>query len=192
MKNFNRHKFIFVGLISSLLYIKAGFAYFCSTSTGRGYINLGDSMAQVTQMCGTPTSTQVTEVPDGSFSTVEYWSYTRLKVTRAVPLGVNQPDPQVAALGPSITFEIQNGQVTAISENGQASTMTEQCGIPIAIGATADTILSNCGTPTSTNMQNTPNKKTKKITSWVYDRGQYTTPLTLQFDETGALAAINE
>ena len=107
-----------VGL-SSLFLIQSSFAYYCSTQAGRGYINIGDSMDQVSQMCGTPTSTSEDDVKDTSFTTTEYWSYSKTEVTQSVPLGVNQPQSRVTSAGPMTTFQFSNGMVSSISDGGK-------------------------------------------------------------------------
>ena len=190
MRGYNNSIKIIIGL-GAMFAAQASFAYYCSTSSGQGFINVGDTMSQVESACGTPTSTSEDEVQDNSFSTTEYWSYSNVKVTKAVPLGVNQPDATVTSSGSTATFAIQNGVVTTISENGKSVTSTDNCGPSISIGASSDTVLSSCGNPSNTSMQNTPSKQKKKVTTWTYSTGQYSTPLTLKFDEEGKLTSID-
>lgn len=182
MGKFSKFVTIIIGL-SSLFAIQSSFAYYCSTQAGRGYINIGDTIDQVGKACGTPTNTQVDEVPDKSFSTTEYWSYSNVQVKQALPLGVNRPEAKVSNSGSMATFEIKNGAVTSISEGGSSVTSTDTCGSPVSVGASSNSVLSNCGTPSNTSTQNTPSDKKNKVTTWTYDRGQYSSPLILKFED---------
>ena len=62
---------------------------------------------------------------------------------------------------------------------------------PLSVGASYDAVLSACGTPTTTNMQNKSNQEQKTITVWQYDKGQFSNPLVLQFEQ-GKLTTISD
>jgi len=176
-----KHKIynLVVGLLPLFL-IQTSFAYYCSTSSGSGYINIGDSMAEVKSNCGAPTSVQISEVKDQSFSTTEYWLYNRTQVSNSIPLGIEQPDARVTA-GKTFSFAISNSKVKSISVNGNSVQSTKNCGRPINIGTDADTVLSLCGKPSNTNVENTPSDNKVKVTTLVYDQGEYQNTLKLEF-----------
>jgi hypothetical protein len=179
-----------IGFSAGLFSFPSLASYYCSTQSGRGYINTGDLMANVAQICGAPTDVKVNEAPDNRFSTTEYWVYTNTQVSKSSPLGVNQPEIRVTNSGSMVIFEIQNGSITAITENGQSVPSATNCGQSIDLGASSNLILSQCGSPNSTHIQNNPSHKMKKTTIWTYDRGQYTSPLIFEFDDEGKLQAI--
>lgn len=167
-------------------------AYFCSTRQGNGYINIGDGVAQVESACGKATSTKTQVVPDQSFETTQYLMYSNTLTSQSIPLGVQGQQTAINQDGPSVVFQVKGGQVVGINEHGRAVQNTSACGGSVSIGTPTNSVLSECGRPTSTDMQNKASEKTRKITTWIYDRGQYQSALTLQFDGKGKLTSINE
>lgn len=189
MRKWPKFSTLVVGLSTACL-AQSSLAYYCSTQSGRGYINIGDNTQQVSRICGTPTSTSEADVQDTSFTTTEYWSYSNIDVKQSSPLGVSQPQPRVTNAGPMVTFQIKNGQVSSISEGGRPVQSTDSCGPPIGVGTSSDSVLSDCGNPNNTGVENTPSKRKKKVITWTYDRGQYSSPLILNFEDD-KLTAIN-
>ncbi len=177
-------------ILAPLLSSQVCFAYYCSTSKGNGFINQGDSMEQVRQACGAPTSTLEKKVPAGAFQTTQFLMYSNIEMKQAQPFQPNRTYTDVQSKGPSIVVEITDGKVTRISQDGSMVQSTSACSKPLAVGATYDTVLSACGTPATTNMQNKPSDEEKTITIWQYDQGQFSNPLVLQFDQ-GKLVAIS-
>ena len=178
-----------------LLFSNSAFAFYCSTATGNGYINIGDSMAQVKQNCGMPNQEQVNEVPASSaITTTQYWLYENIQVLEESPLAVEGPYRSVSRQGPSFVIQVKNNVVTAITQGNESVESTNQCdqGV-VRVGDSIDRLISACGKPSFVNVesgqggQETPKKK---VTTWTYQSNSYAAPLTLEFED-GKLTKIN-
>ena len=174
---------------SVLLISQSAFAYYCSTQAGQGYINVGDSMAQVQQACGNATNAQTQDTANKEFKTTEYWMYSNAKVANSVSYGTFKTQTNVTQEASPAVFQIENGIVTGITDNGSNVQSVKTCGPAIKVGDSSKNVLSSCGNPTSTNMQNKPSDKKNKITTWTYDQGQFSQPLVLEFTD-GKLSKI--
>lgn len=183
-------------------------AYYCSTGAGNGYINLGDTIAQVQQACGAPTQTQQSEVRQQQTSKVEYWLYQNNEAqashqspvaTLSQPVG-DQPtlgNLQVStqSQGPNVVFKVENKTISGISRDGINTNIYSACssGTSVQVGGSIEQLIASCGQPSFINTQdsNTSVSVTPTmVTTWTYDLGGYTAPLVLQFTD-GKLVKIN-
>lgn len=140
------------------------FAFFCPTNFGQ--INLGNTIDEVTALCGNPDKVESKDVsPEGP----QEWSYY---VPQTVSSNAGQPMP--GTLKTQMTFD-SSGKAVNISVNGVGVGSTSICGKLIQIGDSADTIKSACGDPSFINKQNASSgalgsaKPSKKVTTLIYN-----------------------
>ncbi len=178
--------------VAGFLLSAQALAYYCSTPAGNGYVNEGDSMSKVQQACGQPTSSTDSDKQNETTTAIQYWTYENAQVDKGTGLG-NYSQQTVVRSGPSTTVEVANGKITNIMQSGSQSG-SENCfsQSSIQVGGSSDDLLAACGSPTSTTTQpKTTQGPTTKITTWIYSRGQYSSPLVLTF-EGGKLSQIQE
>ncbi len=181
--------------LAALLLSQSAWAYYCSGPQGSGYINIGDSMAQVQQACGAPTAQHNEKAPGTSnVTTTQIWTYMSYTTTEPLTTstGLGRPNVQVdEGDGPNMVVTIQGGKVTNIAESGQNTQSTNQCGRPVSVGSSQAQVLQACGQPTNMNtQQQTSQGPASEVTVWEYNYGQYRQPLILEFNSRGQLSKI--
>ena len=175
-------------VILSCSLFSPAFAYYCATQSGNGFIDIGDSEQAVAQACGQPTNKEQQKIPQTETQQSQYWVYQNAQIDQSVGLNVNGPTRSVQRSGPSATVTVQNGVVTDIQQgSGDSGCMSN-----IQKGDSTDQLLSACGKPDNVSVQAQQQQlPDKTMDVWTYDRGDYSTPLTLEF-ESGALTNITE
>lgn len=193
------------------------FGFYCSTSGGNGYINVGDTMDAVTAACGAATSVgQPTADSNNAVTTVQYWMYSNAKVENSQFHSTTNPT-NVVQMAPPQVIEVTNNKVTNITQNSQGVNQAScQQGGVIRIGESATQLMEDCGKPTSINTEQSKGDNSSAGTStsnsggdnsdnggdnssqndlsqnatWSYDLGPDQPPLTLEFQD-GQLKSIN-
>lgn len=182
-----------VAVFFSILSSQAFAAFYCSSRAGHGFINTGDSMQQVQQACGKPTSQNESTQQQQQHSSVQYWIYENIQHQQSTKLGIVSRDSDVIRTAPSTVYEIKNGKVNSITEDSKATSSTESCqGRTISVGDSSDNVIAACGKPetTSVQMQKEP-ASNNQVSTWTYDRGNYSTPIILQFKD-GKLSNVSQ
>lgn len=173
-----------------------------------GYINVGMTPDQVVAACGMPISQQDSDKPatqrvqvqqlffnNQGHSTAFYgvWAISggasNYVQQQYVPFGsVN------GGGGVQLEVDIVNNQVQAIKLNGAQNNAISVCGgVNISVGDPVGKVSSACGSPSVTNntYMNIPIQSKEKPKVWVYQMGQYQTPMTLTF-VNGRLITIEQ
>jgi|GEM_PF-2894580 hypothetical protein len=169
-------------------------SYYCSGNGYNGYINTGDSQAQVVAACGQPTS-QTTQAAPQTNNTIQYWTYSNQAVTSSKNLSTGSITTQLNQSGPMIVVEITGDKVSNITVNGQPSQTTNACqtGRPISVGNPSSEVMLSCGNPTSTTTSTAPPPANPpQITVWTYNYGNYQNPMVLQFSSDGTLQSVKQ
>jgi len=135
------------------------FALFCPGNFNQ--IEIGDSLRDVVQACGAPTSSKRYSKTEGSGAPQEWVYYRKLQPTDA------------GTMKTAVAFV--DGKVINISVNGLGAGSTNVCGnTSINVGDTQKQVQAACGTPDMTNESlNAPAGPTKQIIELTY-----TTPPT--------------
>ena len=173
---------IMIGISSNV------YAYFCSSSKGHGYINIGDTIQQVQNTCGMPESRVSDDIGGNKLGTVEYWTYTPHPLQAL--FGATKPKNAVEE-PPAITFEILDNKVISIETENKQVKSSNHCtnSVYMSIGDSADALKQKCGPPTVTRIENkvlsTPKQK---IETWTYNIPPGV-PTVLQFTN-GVLSKI--
>ena len=178
---------------SLLLLATPSYAYFCSGNGFNGYINVGDTAAQVAKTCGTPTSTGPAQ-DTKQVSTIEYWTYSNEKLLTKTNRATGSTTTEVHKSGPMLVMQITNGKVSQITANGNPVKNADcSTGRTVFIGAKSADVMLSCGNPSgvTTTHGSKQTEPTQKIISWTYDYGQYRTPLILEFTN-GKLSKIGQ
>ena len=200
---------------SSLLFIlsSSGFALdnlYCPH--GSGMIRVGMNIAQVSQLCGTPTeavsnSKVVQNIPVTRLSynnfykgPVYYWNLKKVYQIFSVPSSANNT---------TLTVDIYQGKVKSIALNGAGAQSTTACNYQgstlfagnespsnnsvIAVGDTQDAIFSACGNPDTTDdtFIQMPVSKNDKPEVWTYQFDAYNPKYKLIFIQ-GVLQSIEQ
>ena len=145
------------------------YAYFCSSSKGHGYINIGDTMQQVQAICGVPDSRNSNDTGGSKLGVIEYWTYTTQPLQTI--FGATNPKNAVNE-PPAVTFEIIDNKVVSITTNSKQVQSSSNCTNRkmISVGDSADNLKRQCGSPTVTRTENkvitTPKQK---IETWTYN-----------------------
>lgn len=179
--------------IAIIAFSSQSYAYYCSTSAGNGYVNIGDTPAQVQQACGVPSFTDKNKMHDEKTTAIQYWTYENAFITNTVGLESGGARQSVSRSGPTTTVEIQNGQITNIMQdsNSDASNDCFSRG-SIKVGDSSDQLLASCGQPSSSTTQpKTVQGPEKDVETWHYSRGNYASPLVFEFED-GRLKNIKE
>jgi hypothetical protein len=187
-------RFYKIILCASLLVIsQLSYAFYCSTSNGNGYINMGDTPEQVARICGNPDTVNEMQTPTNQDVKLEYWTYTHQPIqARAnnnvmVPLNMNASH---TTYPPDVTFLIVNNVVKGITVQGKQVSSSNLCrtGMTIRLGQTAQSILDSCGRADFINTTHqTKQVPPSTITTWTYELVSGT--LVLQFKD-GQLSQI--
>lgn len=151
------------------------YAFFCPTNFSQ--IDYGNTIDQVTALCGKPDKVETKEVaPEGP----QEWSYY---IPQTVSSNAGQAMP--GTLKTTMTFD-STGKAVNISVNGIGVGSTTICGRMIQIGDTSDTIKSACGDPSFISKQNAGSSAlgsttpAKKVTTMTYNANP---PVKLIFED---------
>ena len=160
-------------LFSSLLFPALTFAAFCPTNFNQ--IQLGDTIEQVTKLCGRPTFQKEGKKSDDNVP--QQWSYYIPQRNLTTPLSGNQGSAQTV-----ISFDA-TGKVINIMINNVSVSTTGMCGSMISLGDDRERIKSACGTPTFINKQKEPTDgsitEEVKVIQFIYNSKP---PATLTFE----------
>lgn len=165
------HKFILATSIA--IYPSVHFAFFCPTNFSQ--ITVGDTIEQVTKICGKPNKQETKEVkPEGP----QEWSYY---VSQTVSMG--NLTPAQGTLKTQVTFD-NTGKAINMSVNGVGVGATAICGTMIQLGDTMEKVKNACGEPSFINKQNANLPATQvpstKVTTFFYNS---TPPVKLIFKD---------
>lgn len=152
------------------------YAFYCPTNFND--IQIGDSFATVEKKCGPPATKDIKDAPDNQ---PQEWSYF------LSPQDSYQvPTKAQGTLKTTIAFD-GNQKVINISVNNIGVASFRNCGRPISLGETRDTVEAACGKPTLISKANqgapapapnAPVDLTKKQVEYIYNS---TPPITLIF-----------
>lgn len=159
-----RQKKIFVAAILAS-FTTSSYAMFCPS--GFNQINIGDTIAQVTKVCGAPTS-QSSE--DSTADKPQEWTY----------YVKSQPSDQSTL---RMTVAFTSGKVTNMSVNGIGLTNTQICGgNTVQVGDDQKSVKTVCGDPAFIAQSNLPAaaKDTVKVTTLIYNTSAE--PISLIFN----------
>lgn len=126
-------------LIFSLFFSPAIFALFCPNNFNE--INIGDSIEQVKQQCGSPTAEKSYK---SDVNTPQQWTYY---VGSAAGNYNNQPQQQIQPTV-KMTVSFDNNQVINITVNDMSLVSTGFCGTTIQVRDSQKAVESACGKPT--------------------------------------------
>lgn len=160
-------------LLLNLLFPAVTLAAFCPTNFNQ--IQLGDSIDQVTKLCGKPDFQKEGKKSDDNVP--QQWSYYIPQRNLTTTLSGNQGSAQTV-----ISFDAA-GNVLNIMINNVSVSTTGMCGSSISIGDNRDKIKSACGTPTFINKQTEPTDgsvtEEVKVIQFIYNSKP---PATLTFE----------
>jgi len=177
-------------LLSGTAAEAAGF--YCSSPSGNGYVNPGDSMAQVQATCGVPTAITQQQTPSVTQQKIQSWTYSPPVLTGANPNTFHDPiyGQQVkppSEQAPTTSFQIINDQVAAINSSQQGSVQQYRCpasGQMISIGSSTNALAAACGQPALINTTSQQiNVQPHVMANWTYQANQYSTPVVMQFQD---------
>ncbi len=151
------------------------YAFFCPKNFNQ--INMGDSIATVQQLCGAADSKTVKDAPDNS---PQEWNYF------VSQQGMNTISNKAqGTLKTSFAFD-GTGKLVNISVNGIGVASTSNCGSPVSLGDSRQSVQSACGKPSFVNKDNptsnsssNPEDESNKLVELTYSS---TPPVTLIFE----------
>lgn len=173
--------------------------YYCTQ--GNGYISIGMTENQVIAACGEPITKTNSNKPLMQKVKMTQLNYNNMGAAKAfygvwaLPVGNNAiGNPPFGGNdgGVALQVAIVNDKVYSINLNGDSSNGFSICGGPmIQIGDPGTRVYGSCGTPSLVNQTyiEVPVPSTMKPQVWVYQQGEYQTPVTLTFIE-GKLQSI--
>ncbi|MDP1601906.1 MAG: DUF2845 domain-containing protein [Legionella sp.] len=177
-------------------------AFYCPQRSG--YINVGMTQSQVINACGQPLSKQQTNQPITQPVPVKQLIYNRQGDNKAfygvwaLPIGTSntgmlQPFGGNSGGGAQLQVNIINNKISSILLNGNTTNAFSICGgSNIEIGDPMTSVYGACGTPSLVNStfinQIVPSATRPEI--WVYQPGQYQSPVSLTFVD-GKLQSID-
>lgn len=168
-----------------------------------GYINVGMTQDQVIAACGQPLSKQQSNTPVMQRIPVQQLLYNNQGAPKAfygvwaIPVGNSnrgllQPFGSNTG-GAQLQVDIVDNKVSAVKINGSDTNAFSICDDEnIEIGDPASKVLANCGDPSLVNNTfiNQPIASTEKPEVWIYQPGQYQSPVSLTF-VNGKLQSID-
>lgn len=185
-----RQMAVTVGLICfSINVMAATQSYYCPEN--HGYINLGMTPDQVIAACGQPLSQQDSNQPIMQQVPVQQLMYNNMGSPKvfygvwAIPTGTNS--------GAQLQVNIVDKKVKSVNINGSSSNAFSVCGgVSIQIGDPVSKVYGACGNPSVVNNTfiNQPLQSNTKPQIWIYQPGQYQSPITLTF-VNGKLQSID-
>lgn len=164
-------------------------SFFCPQN--HKYIQVGMSMAQVVDACGTPISRQQSAVPATTRVEVKQLMFNREASPKAfygvwqIPVGVNS--------GGDLEVDIINDKVAGIRVNGSSENAFSFCnGANIQIGDPVTAVYNSCGNPSMSNSTfiDQPVESNEAPEIWIYQPSPYQSPISLTF-VNGNLQSIN-
>lgn len=164
-------------------------SFYCPQNAG--YINIGMTTDQVMAACGQPLSKQqlnrpVTQkVPMQQLMFNNQGSQTAFYGVWSVPVGTNS--------GAQLEVDVIDNKVSAIRLNGNSSNAFSICGgRSIQVGDPVTSVYNACGNPSVVNNTfiNQPIVSNQKPELWIYQPGQYQSPISLTF-VNGKLQSID-
>lgn len=185
-----RQLFVTLGLISFSFNAMAGAqSYYCPEN--HGYINLGMTPDQVIASCGQPLSQQQSNQPVMQQVPVQQLMYNNMGSRKvfygvwSIPTGTNS--------GAQLQVNIVDNKVKSVNINGSGTNAFSICGgISIQVGDPVSKVYGACGNPSVVNNTfiNQPLQSNTKPQIWIYQPGQYQSPITLTF-VNGKLQSID-
>lgn len=167
-----------------------------------GYISIGMSAQQVIANCGEPVSKEKSNTPIMQQVPIQQLIYNNQGAPKAfygvwaLPGGNSTQGLQPFggnSGGSRLEVDVMDEKVTAVRINGSSSNAFSICnGTSIQIGDPASKVSFACGSPSLVNNSfvNKPIVSTQKPEVWVYQMGQYQSPISLTFID-GKLQSIN-
>lgn len=163
-------------------------SFYCPQN--HGYINTGMTPDQVIAACGQPLSQQDSNQPILQRIPVQQLIYNH-QGTGTSFFGVwNVP---TGSGGTQLQVDIVNNRIKSISVNGSDTNAFSICnGANIQVGDQVGKVYGSCGSPSVVNNTfiNQIVPTTQKPQVWIYQPGQYQSPITLTF-VNGKLQSIN-
>lgn len=167
-------------LALTALSVTGSYGFMCPSTFNQ--VNMGDTIAQVEQQCGKADIVTKTDMPNNQ---PQQWDY----YLQASSTSNNMFTQEQTAGTLKTTFAFDAaGKLVNISVNGTGVGTSSNCGTPVSIGDTRQSVEAACGKPSFINSQTPPaaaddNDANKQI-EWTYNS---TPPVTLIFRE-GKLA----
>jgi hypothetical protein len=164
-------------------------SFYCPQNSG--YINIGMTPEQVIAACGQPLSKQqlnrpaTQKVPMQQLMFNNQGSPTAFYGVWSLPTGTGS--------GAQLEVDVIDNKVSAVRINGNDTNAFSICGgRNIQVGDPASTVSYACGSPSIVNNTyiNQPIVSNKKPELWIYQLGQYQSPISLTF-VNGKLQSID-
>ncbi len=181
---------IAVGIVSFSVNAMASVqSYYCPQN--QGYINIGMTPDQVIAACGQPLSQQQSNQPVMQKVPVQQLMYNNVGSPTAfygvwsIPTGTSG--------GAQLQVNIVDNKVQSVNINGSATNAFSVCGgTSIQVGDPASKVYGACGSPSVVNNTyiNQPIQSNQKPQVWIYQPGEYQSPITLTF-VNGKLQSID-
>jgi hypothetical protein len=168
-------------------------SFYCSTQGGNGYVNTGDSMQKVQATCGNPTSTSQQQTSNVMQQQIQTWIYAPRILNNTNNNSIYGSQSNINNQGPSVSFQVINNQVTAISSSQQGQVKQWNCpGGTVGVGANANQLANACGQPTTVNNNSQQvSVQPHNIVYWSYQVNQYSKPIVMQFQD-GYLVQVGQ
>lgn len=170
-----------LGVLSFSLNAMAGVqSYYCPEN--HGYINVGMTPDQVIAACGQPLSQQQATQPVTQKVPVQQLMYNNAGSPMAF-YGVWQI-PTGTSGGVQLQVNIVDNKVKTVNINGSGTNAFSVCGgTSIQVGDPVSKVYGACGNPSVVNNSyiNQPIQSNQKPQIWIYQAGQYQSPVTLTF-----------
>lgn len=156
-------------------------SYYCPIT--HNYVNLGDTIDQVTKACGNPTDTKTWTSVNYDSIPVEQWIYQ----ARMPLLHKQYPTTGVNIVSYPITLAInfKDNQISQMMAEGNIVQAGYYCSLdtPIKIGDSKNAVKSLCGTPNAIKNTTQPTEKhTATQLIYIYKLDQYSNPVSLYFE----------
>ncbi|KTD24484.1 MULTISPECIES: DUF2845 domain-containing protein [Legionella] len=181
---------ITVGIVSFSMNAMASVqSYYCPQN--QGYINVGMTPDQVIAACGQPLSQQQSNQPVMQKVPVQQLMYNNAGSPTAfygvwsIPTGTSG--------GAQLQVNIVDNKVQSVNINGSGTNAFSVCGgTSIQVGDPASKVYGACGSPSVVNNSyiNQPIQSNQKPQIWIYQPGEYQSPITLTF-VNGKLQSID-
>lgn len=164
-------------------------SYYCPQN--RGYISIGMTPDQVISACGQPISQQQSSQPVMQRVPVQQLMFNNAGAPTAfygvwqIPTGTNT--------GAQVQVNVVDGKVKSVNINGSGTNAFSVCGgTSIQVGDPVSKVYGSCGTPSVVNNSyiNVPIQSNQKPQVWIYQAGDYQSPVTLTF-VNGKLQSID-
>lgn len=154
-------------------------SYYCANTNS--YVNLGDSIDQVTQNCGEPTQTKMDNSVTSASLPVEQWSYQApFVVTAGKVQYVSRPNFRIPLI-----INFSDNKVVRIYDQENEAKESYFCNplVPVKIGDTKEDVRNLCSNPTL--VENTSQQSKKKVTPqliYIYQPNSYDRLVSMYFE----------